>query len=558
MSASRPKNILFIMFDQLRFDYLSCAGHPYLETPNLDWLAQQGVRFENCYVQSPVCGASRMCFYTGRYVSSHGAAWNGVPLKVGEMTLGDHLREAGMDAYIIGKTHMKADEKGLARLGLAPDSIIGARHADCGFDNYKRDDGLWGMGPDGNYDVKASPYNEYLLSQGYDGENPWHDYANSGIDDDGNIASGWVYANATLPANIKEQDSETPWLTREAIAFMEEKRQSSDRPWLCHVSYIKPHWPFIVPAPYHDMYGANQFVPVSRHEQEMIDPNPIYDAFANNIVGQAFRKDEVRETTMGAYMGLIKQIDDQMGVLFSYLKQTGQINDTIIAITSDHGDYMGDHWLGEKDLFHDPSVKVPLILFDPSEQADGTRGSVNSELVESIDITATFIDYAAGMVPSEIVEGVSLRAYLMGEKPQKKRDYVISEYDYSMTPIATKLGVRAEDARLFMVADKEWKFMHAEGGFAPMLFDLKADPEEFFDRGRDPAYQQVVQACYEKLHEWAMRLSQRTTLSAADLEVRRGKSRRKGIVLGVVDDAHIDDELFVKYQGPARQNHLIE
>ena len=70
----RVKNILFIMFDQLRFDYLSCAGHPHLHTPNMDWLASQGVRFSRAYVQSPVCGSSRMSCYTGRYVHSHGPA----------------------------------------------------------------------------------------------------------------------------------------------------------------------------------------------------------------------------------------------------------------------------------------------------------------------------------------------------------------------------------------------------------------------------------------------------------------------------------------------------
>jgi arylsulfatase A-like enzyme len=78
------RNILFIMCDQLRWDYLSCYGHPHLETPNIDALAARGVRFTRAYVQSPVCGPSRMSFYTGRYVASHGATWNGVPLKVGD------------------------------------------------------------------------------------------------------------------------------------------------------------------------------------------------------------------------------------------------------------------------------------------------------------------------------------------------------------------------------------------------------------------------------------------------------------------------------------------
>ncbi len=91
------------MYDQLRHDYLSCAGHKTLHTPNMDRLAAMGVRFANTYVQSPVCGASRMSFYTGRYVSSHGAAWNNFPLKVGEQTLGDHLRKLGVNSWLIGK-----------------------------------------------------------------------------------------------------------------------------------------------------------------------------------------------------------------------------------------------------------------------------------------------------------------------------------------------------------------------------------------------------------------------------------------------------------------------
>ena len=150
---ARAKNILFIMFDQLRFDYLSCYGHPHLHTPHIDGLAARGVRFTRAYVQSPVCGAARMSAYTGRYVHSHGAAWNNFPLKVGEMTIGDHLRKIGVESWLVGKTHMRADAEGMARLGLAPDSMIGARVAECGFDAWVREDGLYGQGPAGFYDV---------------------------------------------------------------------------------------------------------------------------------------------------------------------------------------------------------------------------------------------------------------------------------------------------------------------------------------------------------------------------------------------------------------------
>src|SRR5262249_58217026 len=130
------RNILFIMCDQLRWDYLSCYGHPHLATPNIDALAARGVRFTRAYVQSPVCGASRMSFYTGRYVASHGATWNGFPLKVGEMTLGDYLRPLGMQTVLAGKTHMEPDKEGMAPLGIDPTAITGVRLADAGFDPF--------------------------------------------------------------------------------------------------------------------------------------------------------------------------------------------------------------------------------------------------------------------------------------------------------------------------------------------------------------------------------------------------------------------------------------
>ena len=98
------RNVLWIMADQLRWDYLSCYGHPHLHTPHLDRLAERGVRFTNAYVQSPFCGPSRMSSYTGRYCRSHGVTWNGFPLRVGEPTLGDHLREIGVNPVLVGKT----------------------------------------------------------------------------------------------------------------------------------------------------------------------------------------------------------------------------------------------------------------------------------------------------------------------------------------------------------------------------------------------------------------------------------------------------------------------
>src|SRR5687768_8219337 len=99
------RNLLFVMCDQLRYDYLSCMGHPSLATPNIDALARRGVLFRNAFCTSPVCGPSRMSFYTGRYASTHGSTWNGVPLPLDEVTMGDFLRPLGLRVALAGKTH---------------------------------------------------------------------------------------------------------------------------------------------------------------------------------------------------------------------------------------------------------------------------------------------------------------------------------------------------------------------------------------------------------------------------------------------------------------------
>ncbi|PJE33321.1 Arylsulfatase [Pseudooceanicola marinus] len=543
------RNILFIMFDQLRWDYLSCYGHPHLKTPHLDRLAAKGVRFDRAYIQSPICGSSRMSTYTGRYVHSHGASWNGIPLKVGELTMGDHLRAAGMSCHLIGKTHMRADAEGMARLGIEPDSLIGVRVAECGFDVVERDDGMRPEGPDGLYDEGgAARYNDYLRAKGYDSDNPWHDFANSGRDAEGNVLSGWFLKNSDQEANIAEEDSETPYLTRRAIEWIDQAQASGAGPWCCHLSYIKPHWPYVVPAPYHDMFGPQDVIPAIRSDAEYREAHEVMKAFMDAPVGRAFSRDEVRNPVVQAYMGLIKQCDDQMGELFAYLERTGRMEDTMIVVTSDHGDFLGDHWMGEKMFFQNASVKVPMIVYDPSPAADATRGTVSDALVECIDLAPTFVEVAGGKVADHILEGESLLPLLHGTATDTRRDFVICEYDYSASPIAARFDLSVRDAVMFMVADKRWKLVHFEGGFRPILFDMETDPDELVDLGEDPAHAEVVDAMYEKLFRWARRTAQRTTRSAEQLEAMRSKSGRRGVMIGIYDENDVPLELTVKYR----------
>jgi arylsulfatase A-like enzyme len=542
----QPKNILFIMCDQLRWDYLSCYGHPHLSTPNIDGLAKRGVRFTRANVQSPICGASRMSTYTGRYVQSHGAAWNGFPLKVGEMTMGDYLRPLGMRTALAGKTHMEADVEGMQRLGIDPNSIIGVRVSECGFEPYERDDGLHGMGPDGmRYSPRRPRYNFYLNEKGYDGENPWHDWANAAEGDGNQLASGWAMRHARKPARVKEEDSETPYLTRRGMDFI---REAGDEPWCLHLSYIKPHWPYIAPAPYNTMFDAKDVIPAIHSEDERHDPHPVYRAFMDHHVSRTFSRDDVRAEVIPVYMGLIKQVDDQMGVLFRFMKERGLFEDTMIVFTADHGDYLGDHWLGDKDFFHESSVKVPLIIYDPSPAADKTRGGTCDEMVEAIDLLPTFLEVAGGdpVAQSHRLEGRSLLPLLQDRQSGPWRRFTVSEYDYGMMPAAPKLGVAPRDARLFMIADKNWKLIHGIG-FRPMLFDRVNDPNEFHDLGDDPKYADECQRMMAALAAWGLRVSQRTTRSEQQIRNASGKAERRGILIGVWDEAEIPAELWSGY-----------
>ncbi len=238
-------------------------------------------------------------------------------------------------------------------------------------------------------------------------------------------------------------------------------------------------------------------------------------------------------------MGLIRQIDDQMGVLMRFLDKHGLTESTMIVFTSDHGDYLGDHWMGEKDLFHEQSAKIPLIVIDPSASADATRGTVCDALVEGIDLAPTFIDYFGGTPPDHILEGRSLLPLLRGETPPW-REVVFSEYDYSMQDVRLKLNQPIEQCRLFMVFDGRWKYIHASS-FRPMLYDLETDPQEFSDRGDDRACADVIARLQAKLFDWALHPRMHITTPNARIAAYADKQMqvKGGILIGIWDEAEL-------------------
>jgi len=516
------RNILFVMCDQLRADYLSTYGHPHLKTPHIDRLAALGTKFTRCYVQGPVCGPSRMSSYTGRYVMSHGATWNFVPLSAGERTLGDYLRAAGLRTAVAGKTHAAADIEGIKRLGLSHEEGAGRLIAEAGFEPYARDDGVV---PNSKLETRSGPYNAFLKAKGYAGRNPWNDFANSGLGADGEIASGWYMRNARLPARVSEADSETAWTTDRALDFI---REQGERPWCLHLSYIKPHWPYIVPAPYHSLFGPEDCIAPVRVERERDDGHPVYRAFRSHPESLAFSRDEVRRNVVPTYMGLVKQIDDHVGRLLAFLEQLGRMKDTMIVFTSDHGDFLGDHWLGDKELFFEPCVRVPLIVVDPSPEA--ARGATSDALIESIDLVPTFLDALGKPVPDHILEGRSFLAVLRGGRAPP-RDAVFSELDYAFYGARRELGIGPRDARAVMARTTEWKLVHYDG-FPPQFYDLKKDPLELEDRGTDPGAEPMRKELYALLFDWMRQRRNRITMADTEVLQRGDRAELGGVIIG--------------------------
>ena len=519
------RNVLFIMCDQLRADYLSCYGHPSLHTPHIDALARRGLRFDKAYVQGSVCGASRMSTYTGRYVSSHGTMWNFVPLSVGQATLGDHLRPHGVRCAVVGKTHVEADVAGAQRLGMDAGAGAGRLAMEGGFEPYARDDGIWPPG----FKVSGNRYCDWLREHGYTGDNPWHDHANSGRGPNGEILSGWQMRWAGEPAAIEEPHSETAYTTDRAIDFM---REAGDAPWVLHLSYIKPHWPYVAPAPYHALYSAKDVLPPVRDAGELDDPHPVVAGFQRYGPSRSFSRDEVRETVIPVYMGLIKQLDDHLGRLFAFLGDSGREKDTLIVFTSDHGDYLGDHWLGEKELFHEQIVRVPLIVADPRSAADATRGRRSDALVEAIDIVPTVLDSLGLPKPAQWLEGRSLMPLVNGESGARGKDFVVCENSFAFRDdVRLPTGRPVDGCHMTMLRTLHWKYIHYEG-LPSQLFDLANDPQELVDLGASAAHACVREEMQGRLFEWLRQRHRFTTIAPSEVESWNRRELEVGIDIG--------------------------
>ena len=436
------------------------------------------------------------------------------------------MKSLGVSPVLVGKAGVSGAQAALARLGVDPNGDAGRAVIDGGFEPFEKFEGLY---PNPILPARLG-YNDFLRERGYAGDNPWERYANSARGEEGTRVSGSNMRHASLAARVAEEHSETAFTTDRAIEFLDETPDSQR--WCLHLSYIKPHWPYLAPDPYHALYTRDHVPPVARADDEREDPHPVYGAFMAQEYSENSSRAEVRERVIPTYMGLIRQVDDHLGRLFRHLENRALLERTLIVFTSDHGDYLGDHWLGEKDLFHECSARVPMIVCDPSPQADATRGTSDDRFVEQIDLLPTFVEFAGGEVCTERVEGRSLLGVLRDETETEWRDFAISEIDFSDRGPRTLLDVHPYECRAHMLRTDRWKYILHER-FRPQLFDMVDDPDELVDLGADPGYESVRRDLHERLFTWFRRRRNRTEMPERVLfEMGPERDERHGILIG--------------------------
>lgn len=422
-------NVLIILGDEHSPRFMGCSGHPIVQTPNLDSLASNGVRFTNAYTPSPICVPARASFQTGRWVHQLGT-WDSAQPYRGEVPGWAHAaRDAGWKTASIGKLHYgNSDEDHGFSDEILPMHIVN------------------NMGWVQALDRRPSASYPEAMELA----------AEVGIGESAYVAYDRAIATRAVD-----------WIAAHA---------QNEQPWVLLVSFVSPHYPLTVPQEYWDLYEADavagrlapEVQPVEEahpHVQSMKKFFRYHDGFDGGPSGQA-AIDGRR-----AYFGLCSFLDDQVGAVLASLDAAGAASDTHVIYTSDHGDMAGNRGLWAKSYMYEDSVGVPMIVRGPKV----STGIVNETPVNLIDIHPTVVALTAGQDDEES-SGQSLIALAASNDPQR---ITFSEYHDG-----------GSVAGSMMIRSGQWKYVYFVGE-RPQLFDLSVDPNELVDLGEDPAHGEV-------------------------------------------------------------------
>jgi arylsulfatase A-like enzyme len=497
-----PKNVLLIVVDQWRGLMLPKLGADYLKLPNIDRLCAEGVTFRNHFTQCAPCGPARASLLTSLYLMNHRAVQNTIPLDSRFTNLAHELRRGGYDAALVGYTTTTPDPR-----TTGPNDprflVLG--------------DIMDGFRPVGAFEPYRDAYFGWMASQGYklpeNREDIWLP--------EGDTPEGEQGTGATArPSRIPRELSDSAWFTERGLSYL---RGRAGKPWFLHLGYYRPHPPYIAPAPYHAMYRPEDMPKAVRapSAEEEARQHPLLDYYVNNIHQSSFFQDgkalgsamsEQQVAQMRAtYCGLMSEIDDQLGRVFDYLKQTGQWDHTLIVFTCDHGEQLGDHHLLGKIGYGDESYRIPMIVRDPRPEANAARGSIVERFTETIDTMPTILEWLGLPVPRQC-DGRSLLGFCEGQPPHDWRTEVHYEFDFRdlfYSKPESALGVPMDKCSLAVVQDENFKYVHF-AALPPLLFDLRKDPGQFVNRAADPAYAARLAEYSARMLDWRLGFADRT------------------------------------------------
>ncbi len=485
----RP-NVLLITADQWRGECLSALGH-MVQTPNLDALAADGVLFTRHFTQTAPCGPSRASLHTGMYLMNHRSGTNGTPLDARHTNIALEARRLGYDPFLFGYTDTSLDPR-----TTSPD--------DPRLSTYE---GLMaGFNPVCNLPENQGRWLKWLEARGHDVSGGHHAVFRHAENYPGAEDKGPSFP----PARYSAAESDTAFLTDEVLAHW---RWLGETPWFTHVSFLRPHPPWVAPAPYHAMYDADA-VPAVVAKANPDQEGDQHPWLAYQLKRPAFRAPESERTRRqfrATYMGLMSEVDAHIGRLVAHLRATGQYDRTLIIFTTDHGEQLGDHWLMGKSGYFDQSFHIPLIIRDPAAEADHKRGQRVEAFTEHVDLMPTMLDWLGAEIPLQC-DGHSLLPLLHGPVPASWRTEAHWEYDFRDVrrgaPEAA-LGLSMDQCTLAVQRGQRYKYVHF-CGLPPLLFDLEKDPGEFHNLADDPAHAGIVLACASRMLSWRMENAERT------------------------------------------------
>jgi len=487
------KNLLFITTDQWRAEGLSLLNHPVVKTPNLDAIAEEGVTFKNHFAQCIPCGPSRASIYTGMYMQNHRSVENGTPLDARHTNIALEFRKLGYASSLVGYTDTTQDPRLFSPndpdLRTYESILPGFKCLAMSSEEFPEDWALWLE--EKGYPVPDNPRDLYYKAvEGYPGAE----------------GRGNTYSPPPYPREL----SETAFVTYNAEKFI---KKSGTKPWFLHMSYLKPHRPYLAPEPYNKMYSPDK-VPAFKRAlsvEEEGRQHPLLEYKLKQTLSKGFysteiypRDDKSLKQLRATYYGLMTEVDDNIGRIIELLKKTGQYENTVIIFTSDHGAQLGDHHIIGQAPYFDQTFHVPLIISIPGKEGEVQKGSTVDAFTESIDILPTALNIFGGDIPIQC-DGRSLVPFLHGSKPENFRTEAHWEVDFRYD----EPGTDFERSSLNVIRDNNYKYVH----FAEMpdlLFDIKNDPEELHNLAEDPSYAEIMLKYVKKLLSWRMENDERT------------------------------------------------